>query len=70
MRPDCPLWDEVQEAAISAKRLSASMRRLRRSMRHCQVCSEREECPVLIQFNQSFHEALQEVMEEWGLDKP
>jgi hypothetical protein len=64
---DCPVAQQARQTQDTAEELGAMIRRLRRSMRRCPNCAVYADCPVLLEFNQAFRIALEEINEEWEM---
>lgn len=64
---ECPVFNALSNACTQAESFARSMRRLRRSMRHCTQCVQFDHCPVMQQFRQSITTVLEEITQEWDL---
>jgi len=63
----CQVEIEAKLAADQATNLVKSLRKLRRTMRQCRDCPEGESCAFLIQFHNTIQNAIEQVVDEWGL---
>jgi hypothetical protein len=64
---ECPVKTETDAVIESSAQLAAALRRLRRTMRRCQICENDGSCPIVTNFNRAFQTAIQEISEEWQL---
>jgi len=63
--PICPIIDDIGEVQENSKKLTKSLRKLRRDLDLCKTCKSVDDCPTLRQFNSMVQTAITEVNEEW-----
>lgn len=63
----CPVAPITAQALRSTVELSKALKRLRRGLKKCAVCTRGRDCTVLADFNQKFDTALQQITDEWNL---
>ena len=63
----CPVKKYTDDVLSDSYQLNLSLRKLRRSMRHCAECEGADECLIMRDFNTKFEAAIDEVVEQWGL---
>ncbi len=63
----CPVIPHFEASIQDARQLARSLRRLKKAMKACQNCPIQSECQTVIDFNNLFAAAIQEVTEEWGI---
>jgi hypothetical protein len=63
----CPVKKYTEDVLSDSYQLNLSLRKLRRSMRHCAECDAVDGCLIMRDFNAKFEAAIDEVVEQWGL---
>ena len=64
----CPVLREAEQVLAKADDLSRAMRRLRRSIRRCDDCPFKRQCPPMLAFSAALHEAIRQVTVELNLE--
>lgn len=70
-RPEiiCPIKEDTYKIQLNSQGLLEAMRKLRSDLESCPECPNYKSCPVLDNINASVTNALQEIIDEWGLDQ-
>lgn len=63
----CPIQEKTCKLNELSQDMTLTMRQLRQDLKNCPRCPAYDTCKLLRSFNQSVHIAIQEVVEEWGL---
>lgn len=64
---DCPVIKRAEELSGESKSLRATINKLRREMRACDVCPEMGTCAALVKLNEQIEAAIDALMAEWNL---
>jgi hypothetical protein len=63
----CPVQQEAENVKNLSRTLTASIRKLRRSMASCKSCAAADDCPFLASLSGEINTAIQEIADEWNL---
>ena len=65
----CPIKQDTHKIQLNSRSLMEAMQKLRADLESCPACPHYKSCPVLDTINASVNTALQEIIDEWGLDQ-
>ena len=70
-RPEiiCPIKVDTHKIQLNSQGLFEAMQKLRTDLESCPECPNHKSCPVLENINASVTNALQEIIDEWGLEQ-
>lgn len=62
----CPIKRHRREFYRFGRGLVRSLRQMRREVRICQQCPQRNDCPVLAEFHAMVDSVIDDLVEEWS----
>jgi len=66
---ECPIQKGAEKLSGLSEDMIRTMRQLRQDLKDCPECPLYWECPTLTHLNTSVQTAIQEVVDEWGLQR-